>query len=257
MNYYLNRIYFGKGYFGVGAAARGYFGKDASQLTVPECALLAGIIRAPHQFIAARRPRKGEVAAQRHAQADVRLRLHQAGRLLEVPSRRRSTSCRPSRRSRPSSWRRPSRSSRSILQIEGTEEMPQGLTVHTNIDLHLQAGDRVRDESRAHESGERAGRGESSSARRAAGRRSGHRCRAAAIVADVKSGRVQAWVWRARFLEEPVRSYFPWRTARMGALLQPVLYALGFDRLDLDAGLDDRFVLHRSSLHQRRRHEPR
>ena len=29
MNYYLNRIYFGKGYFGVGAAARGYFGKDA------------------------------------------------------------------------------------------------------------------------------------------------------------------------------------------------------------------------------------
>ena len=47
MNYYLNRIYFGKGYFGVGAASRGYFGKEASQLTVPECALLAGIIRAP------------------------------------------------------------------------------------------------------------------------------------------------------------------------------------------------------------------
>ncbi len=47
MNYYLNRIYFGKGYFGVGAAARGYFGKDAINMTVPECALLAGIIRAP------------------------------------------------------------------------------------------------------------------------------------------------------------------------------------------------------------------
>ena len=47
MNYYLNRIYFGKGYFGVGAAARGYFGKDAIDMTVPECALLAGIIRSP------------------------------------------------------------------------------------------------------------------------------------------------------------------------------------------------------------------
>jgi len=47
MNYYLNRIYFGKGYFGVGAAARGYFGKEAKDLSVPECALLAGIIRAP------------------------------------------------------------------------------------------------------------------------------------------------------------------------------------------------------------------
>jgi membrane peptidoglycan carboxypeptidase len=47
MNYYLNRIYFGKGYFGVGAASRGYFGKEAKDLTVPECALLAGIIRSP------------------------------------------------------------------------------------------------------------------------------------------------------------------------------------------------------------------
>ena len=48
LNYYMNRIYFGKGYFGIGAAARGYFGKDdAMQLTLPECALLAGIIRAP------------------------------------------------------------------------------------------------------------------------------------------------------------------------------------------------------------------
>src|ERR1700722_13080733 len=40
MNYYLNRIYFGKGYFGGGAAARGYFGKEAINMTVPECALL-------------------------------------------------------------------------------------------------------------------------------------------------------------------------------------------------------------------------
>lgn len=44
---YLNRIYLGDGYFGVQAAARGYFGKDASQLTVAESALLAGIIRCP------------------------------------------------------------------------------------------------------------------------------------------------------------------------------------------------------------------
>jgi 1A family penicillin-binding protein len=44
---YLNRIYLGEGYFGIQAAARGYFDKDASALDVSEAALLAGIIRCP------------------------------------------------------------------------------------------------------------------------------------------------------------------------------------------------------------------
>ena len=44
---YLNRIYLGDGYFGVEAAARGYFNKDASALDDSEAALLAGIIRCP------------------------------------------------------------------------------------------------------------------------------------------------------------------------------------------------------------------
>ena len=44
---YLNRIYLGDGYFGVQAAARGYFDKDASALDDSEAALLAGIIRCP------------------------------------------------------------------------------------------------------------------------------------------------------------------------------------------------------------------
>jgi 1A family penicillin-binding protein len=44
---YLNRIYLGDGYFGIQAAARGYFDKDASALDVSEAALLAGVIRCP------------------------------------------------------------------------------------------------------------------------------------------------------------------------------------------------------------------
>jgi len=45
---YLNRIYFGSGAWGIEAAAREYFGKRASELTLPEAALLAGMISAPH-----------------------------------------------------------------------------------------------------------------------------------------------------------------------------------------------------------------
>lgn len=45
---YLNRIYFGSGFYGIAAAAKGYFGKEAKDLTIPESALLAGVIRNPY-----------------------------------------------------------------------------------------------------------------------------------------------------------------------------------------------------------------
>jgi 1A family penicillin-binding protein len=44
---YLNKVYFGDGLYGAEAAARGYFGKPASDLTVSQAAMLAGIIKAP------------------------------------------------------------------------------------------------------------------------------------------------------------------------------------------------------------------
>ncbi len=47
---YLNKVYFGDGLYGVEAASRGYFGKHASQLTVDEAALLAGLIQSPSSY---------------------------------------------------------------------------------------------------------------------------------------------------------------------------------------------------------------
>ena len=47
---YLNRVYFGSGFYGVEAAARGYFGKPAKQLTLSECATLAGMLRSPNKL---------------------------------------------------------------------------------------------------------------------------------------------------------------------------------------------------------------
>jgi 1A family penicillin-binding protein len=44
---YLNRVYFGNGLYGAEAAARGFFGKTAAELTLGEAAMLAGIVRAP------------------------------------------------------------------------------------------------------------------------------------------------------------------------------------------------------------------
>lgn len=47
---YINRIYFGSGYFGVETASQAYFGKPAEQLDVGESAMLVGLIRSPNRF---------------------------------------------------------------------------------------------------------------------------------------------------------------------------------------------------------------
>lgn len=44
---YLNRIYYGDRAYGISAAAQGYFGKPATELTLGEAAILAGLPRAP------------------------------------------------------------------------------------------------------------------------------------------------------------------------------------------------------------------
>ena len=44
---YLNRIWFGRRSYGIAAASRNYFGKDLADLTLPEAAFLAGLIRNP------------------------------------------------------------------------------------------------------------------------------------------------------------------------------------------------------------------
>jgi len=44
---YLNQIYFGEGAWGIKNAARTYFGKEVSDLTISEGAILAGLIKAP------------------------------------------------------------------------------------------------------------------------------------------------------------------------------------------------------------------
>jgi penicillin-binding protein 1A len=55
---YLNQIYFGRGAYGVEAAARVYFDRSASELSLAESSFLAGLPRAPNYY---RNPERGEV----------------------------------------------------------------------------------------------------------------------------------------------------------------------------------------------------
>jgi penicillin-binding protein 1B len=59
---YLNEIYWGRSgpanLIGLGAASRAYFGKDADELTLPEAATLAGMIRGPSEYSPLEHPEK-------------------------------------------------------------------------------------------------------------------------------------------------------------------------------------------------------
>ncbi len=47
LGFYLNRIYFGSGFYGLRSAALGYFGKEPKDLNLQECATIVGLIKNP------------------------------------------------------------------------------------------------------------------------------------------------------------------------------------------------------------------
>ena len=94
-------MYFGDGLYGVEAASRGYFGKHASELTVAEAALLAGLVKSPSTLRADGQHGARGRAPQRRAAGDARQRRDrstptwQAARatkivLHDAPARRRA-----------------------------------------------------------------------------------------------------------------------------------------------------------------------
>ena len=61
---YANNIYFGDGYYNIRDAAKGYFGKEPSEMNLYECTLLAGIPNAPSVYSPNVNP---ELSKKRHA----------------------------------------------------------------------------------------------------------------------------------------------------------------------------------------------
>jgi len=55
---YLNQIYLGHGAYGVQAAAQNYFGKPVQELTLAQCAILAGLPQAPSRYSPHRYPER-------------------------------------------------------------------------------------------------------------------------------------------------------------------------------------------------------
>jgi penicillin-binding protein 1A len=79
---YLNRVYFGGGTYGVEAAARHYFGVSARAVSLPQAALLAGLLKAPSRYAPTR---SVKLASAR--EAEVLDNMVEAGFLSEAEAR--------------------------------------------------------------------------------------------------------------------------------------------------------------------------
>lgn len=87
LNLYLNKVYMGGGAYGVDAAAQRYFGKLSAYLTLPEAAVIAGLLQAPGAYgrskdlmksrakvVLDRMQEAGFIKAKQHASAVAQLR---------------------------------------------------------------------------------------------------------------------------------------------------------------------------------------
>ena len=83
---YMNQVYYGNLAYGIEAAAQTYFSKHASELNLPEAALIAGLPQAPSSYDPFRQHGDRDRAPQPGAARDAQRRGHRPGavRLGEV-----------------------------------------------------------------------------------------------------------------------------------------------------------------------------
>ena len=138
---YLNHIYFGGALTGIDAAARSYFGKPASDLTLAESATLAAMPKAPNAY----NPREDPERARERRDLVLSLMAEQ-GRITAEEAESASARAVRTRRERPLAQPAPPpapyfvRAIRRILEDRmGDALYSAPLRIHTTLDLNAQA----------------------------------------------------------------------------------------------------------------------
>ena len=197
---YLNNAPYGLNLIGAEAAARRYYGRPASELTIAEAALLAGLPKAPSAYM----PLGPSEKAQRRRNHVLR-RMYDEGYISEAQWREASNL--PSG----AAWHEfPQHAPHLAMQLRG--ELERGGTVRTTLDLTLQARlERY--------------------LKRALNRFSGEVTNAAVAVVDVSTGTLLARVGGADFYQTPGGGQVDLcRAPRSpGSTLKPFVYALAMD----------------------------
>jgi penicillin-binding protein 1A len=141
MELYLNQIYFGEGAYGVQVAAKTYFGKDVSELTLPECALLAGLPKRPEHYS----PFKDEQRAIERRNMVLELMADQGQITSEQAARAKGASLKLAKERKPlglATYRAPYFTSyvlREVARKYGPDALYKGgMTIYTTLNLEMQ-----------------------------------------------------------------------------------------------------------------------
>ncbi len=224
LDYYLNRIYFGKGYFGVEAAARGYFGKHAGELSLGEAAMLAGIVRSPNS--ASPRRSMEKAVERRNVVLDLMLEQKMVSSAEWAEAKRGAVKLAAERPAGVKSYflAQVLKELEEVLALE-EDDIPQGLRIHTTLDPRMQAAAEA--ELAKHLERIQADPGFNDQRQV-----KGDPLQGAAIVAEADDGAVRALVGGRDYLASPFDRVTMARR-ESGALIYPFLYALGVEKLNL------------------------
>ncbi|MCE5282659.1 MAG: PBP1A family penicillin-binding protein [Deltaproteobacteria bacterium] len=212
---YLNHIYLGHGTYGIEAAAQGYFGKSAQELTLAETALLAGLPKAPSNYSPYLHPDR---AYQR--QAYVLTRMMEDGYITQAQKDRALATALHFRSIKPKDKIAPyfiENVRRYIQDKYGSDVLyKEGLEVYTTLDIGMQKAAREAVEQGLKELEEREGYEKGL-------------VQGAFFAMDPKSGAIQAMVGGRDFN----RSEFNRATQsrrQPGSAFKPLIYTAAFDK---------------------------
>lgn len=235
---YLNKVYFGAGLYGAEAAALGYFGKPAADLSLAEAALLAGLVKSPTAYaptvnLARATSRRNLVLSLMRDQGVVTPAQHAAA--VREPVRLEDSL----RRAEGYGQYFKEAVRRELVERFGAERVYEGgLTVYTTIDLGMQ---RAAEDEVARSLGEIEKRQAARRGRNAASPAGAPQLQAALVALDPRTGEVRALVGGRSFDASPFDRA---RQARRqaGSAFKPFVYAAaieaGYSPASLITGLD-------------------
>jgi penicillin-binding protein 1A len=210
---YLNEIYLGEGAYGVEAAALTYFGKKASQLTLAEIALLAGLPQSPSNYSPLRQPE-----AARARQRYVLNRMAEDG-IITAEAARNAYEQKPHLTGE---WRQSQNGyfslyirSQLLSRYSAADLFHKGMTVATTIDRGLQhaAAQAVLD-----------------GVTKVSQRHPGLDAPQGALVAlDTASGRIRAMIGGADFQQNPYNRAVQ-ANRQPGSAFKPLVYATALEQ---------------------------
>lgn len=251
LEYYVNRIYFGSGYWGVETASQAYFGKPASRLNLSEAAMLVGLIRSPNRFSPFNNL-KGALA-----ERDTVLgRMRQEGVITEAEQREaehwkpRIAKSKPFVAQENYAMDAVQRELDILLREQQLEE--GGLKIYTTIDPALQNKARtalgeVLSEIESRPGYKHPTKSQFTEAQRKAGEEPEY-LQGAVLVFDNRSGGIRALVGGRDYRESKFNRALPAMRRQVGSTFKPFVYTAAYGNGLLPGGLIDDSRIGRGEL---------